>query len=273
MTFDLRERSLDDGQPIRLYEFIHGQTAWRYCSGDRDQFVQTKTWASLAGGITDSGVRQSGDPTSDALTIEAPGDLPVVDLFRAAPPTEEVVVTVRTLHSGDPEALVTWSGSLSDANRRGLDRVELVCQSLLASMARGGLSLSWERACPYATYDHNCGANRELFKTSGTLLTVGGATVEAAAFGAHPDGWFTGGFIEWTTATGVRERRFVKAHAGPVLTLLGGSAGLSVGLAVDAYAGDDRSAATCRDKFGNLDNHGGMPSLPGKSPFDGDLVF
>lgn len=274
MTFDALERSVDAGQPIRLYEFAYGQGAWRYCSADRNIVTATQTWLYVPGGITDGGIRQSGDASSDALTIEGPSDLPVVQLFRALPPTNEVVVTVRSLHYGDAEARVTWVGSMAEAKRRGVDRVEITCESLLASMSRGGLSLGWERSCPYATYDHNCLVNRELFKTSGTLLTVSGSTVEAAAFGAHPDGWFTGGFIEWVSADGVVERRFIQSHAGPVLTLLlSGTHGLSVGLAVDAFAGDDRSAQTCLDKFNNLDNHGGIGSLPGSSPFDGELVF
>lgn len=273
MTFEARERSVDDGKPIQLFEFAHGLTTWRYGSADRDITLGAFTWRTLVGGIGDSGIRQSGDAASDALTITAPADLPVVDLFRSLPPTTEVAVTVRSLHFGDTEARVTWVGSLSEVKRRGIDRVEMSCESLLASMSRGGLSLGWERNCPYATYDHNCRVNRDLFRVDTTLTNVTGATVSSSAFALKPDGWYAGGFIEWLSAPGVTERRFVKAHAGIVLTLLGGTPGLAVDTAVSAFAGDDRRAQTCLDKFNNLDNHGGLPSLPGKSPFDGDLVF
>lgn len=272
MTFDAREHSRDAGQPLRLYEFAYGPTAWRYTSGDRDVTVLAQQWQSLTGGIQDEGIRQSGDTASDGLVITVPTDLALVRLMRALPPTEEIAVVVRDVHRGDGDARVSWVGSLMDAKRRGLG-VELTCESLLASMARGGLTLAWERSCPYAVYDHNCRINKAVFRVDGTLLTVGGATVEAGAFGAYADGWFAGGFIEWETEQGVIERRFVKAHAGPVLTLLGGTPALSVGQTVSAYAGCDRRAQTCLDKFGNLDNHGGFAMLPGKSPFDGTLVF
>lgn len=272
MTFDARERSLRDGRPLRLYEFAYGPATWRYASGDRDQFLLVQTWRSLTGGIIDEGIRQSGDPSSDALTITVPPDLPVVALLRTLPPTEEIAVVVRDVHVGDGEARVCWVGSLVDAKRRG-EAVELACENLLASMARGGLSLGWERSCPYAVYDHNCRKNRADYRTTASLIAVTGTTVEAGAFGAHPDTWFPGGYIEWETPEGAFERRFIKAQSGGVLTLLGGTPGLPVGLTVDAYAGCDRSAQTCVDKFDNIDNFGGFSMLPGKSPFDGTLVF
>ncbi len=273
MTFDTRERSIDDGKPIRLYEFTHGLTTWRYCTADRSITPGAQTWLSIAGGVSDEGMRQSGDAATDALTITAPADLPVVRLFRGLPPTTEVAVVIRDMHAGDTEQVVVWVGSIAQINRTGVDRVEIICDDLLASFERGGLALSYERACPYATYDHNCRVNRDLFRVDTTLIAASGTTVESAAFAAKPDGWFAGGFIEWQSAAGVTARRFVKAHTGTALTLLGGAAGLAAGAAISAYAGDDRSAATCANKFNNIDNFGGFPSLPGKSPFDGTLQW
>lgn len=273
MTFEARERSLAAGQPIRLYEFTHGVTTWRYCTADRSIQTGAQTWLSIAGGVIDEGIRQSGDAASDTLNIRAPADLPVVRLYRTLPPTTEVAVVVRDMHYGDDEQRVSWVGSISQVNRDAPDRVEIVCENLLASLNRGGLGLTYERNCPYATYDHNCRVNRDLFRVDTTLSGAGGATVEAAAFASHVDGWYAGGFIEWQSAPGVTERRFIKAHVGVRLTLLGGTAGLAEGAPVSAYAGDDRTAKTCRDKFNNLPNFGGYPMLPGKSPFDGDLLW
>lgn len=273
MTFEGREYSLAEGQPIALYEFAHGVTTWRYSSADRSIITGAQTWLSIPGGVRDEGIRQSGDPASDALTILAPADLPVVRLFRGLPPTTEVAVVVRFMHAGDAELSPAWVGSITQVNRRGVDRVEIVCDSLVASMQRGGLAIGYERSCPYALYDHNCKVNRDLFRVDATLSGALGTTIEAAAFGTVPDGWFAGGYVEWQSAPGVTERRFIKAHAGTVLTLLGGAQGMAPGTPVSAYAGCDRTAQTCLDKFNNLDNHGGFPSLPGKSPFDGELQW
>lgn len=271
MTFDTRERSIDDGQPIRLYEFTHGLTAWRYCTADRTITTGAQKWLSIAGGVSDEGIRQSGDATADALTIRAPADLPVVRLFRGLPPTTEVAVVIRDMHAGDSEQPVVWVGSIAQINREGVDRVAILCDDLVASFERGGLAVSYERGCPYALYDHNCRVNRDLFRVDTTLIAAAGTTIESAAFAGKPDGWFAGGFVEWQSAPGVTERRFVKSHVGTSLELLGGAAGFAVGTAVSAYAGCDRTGQTCAAKFNNIDNFGGYPSLPGKSPFDGDL--
>ena len=75
MTFDARETSLDDGQPIGLYLFERGLTKWGFCSADRDITFDSVVYRALVGGITDDGVRHTGDADADALEIVAPGDL------------------------------------------------------------------------------------------------------------------------------------------------------------------------------------------------------
>lgn len=272
MTYDARERSLDEGQPIRLYEFQYGLSTWRYCTGDRNTTVNLVLWRSLPGGISDEGIRQSGDPASDALIIRAPIDLPVVPLFRGLPPATEVAVIVRDVHYGDNEARVTWIGSIAQVNRKEA-QAEILCDNLLASFDRAGLALSYERNCPYATYDHNCKVDRNLFRTDATLTGITGTTIESPTFATKPDAWFAGGFIEYIDEFGLTERRFVKAHTGSTLRLLGGTPGLANNQSVSAFAGDDHTAETCATKFDNIDNNGGFHMLPGKSPFDGDLLW
>jgi hypothetical protein len=42
---------------------------------------------------------------------------------------------------------------------------------------------------------------------------------------------------------------------------------------VAAYPGCPRTIAVCDARFANHLRYGGVPHLPGKSPFDGDPVF
>ena len=49
--------------------------------------------------------------------------------------------------------------------------------------------------------------------------------------------------------------------------------GLRVGQDVVAYPGCARTIAICQSKFNNAPNFGGVPGLPGKSPFDGTPIF
>jgi hypothetical protein len=39
------------------------------------------------------------------------------------------------------------------------------------------------------------------------------------------------------------------------------------------YPGCPRTTEACLTKFNNLDNYGGIPSMPPTSPFDGNPIF
>lgn len=68
------------------------------------------------------------------------------------------------------------------------------------------------------------------------------------------------------------ERRGVSVHAGASLTLIGGTLGIPAGIAVNLYPGCRQTAPGCK-AFSNYDNFGGIPNLPGVSPFDGRNIF
>lgn len=275
MTFDAREISIAGGRPIRLYEFTRSTTSWTYCSADRDVAWQTKTWKSLP--ISDDGVRISGETSADLLKVTAPGTLEVAQLYRGAPPSDEIWLTMRDYHDGETDvpasAIVAWIGTISGVRWPQVDRCEIACQSLAASMDRPGLRLTWERTCPYAVYDLNCRVNRDLYRLAGTVQSLDGVKINSGAFAARPNGYFSGGFVSWPVSGGGVEQRGIESHVGGDLVLLGGTAGLVLGMEVTAYAGCDQTAATCNDKFGNILNHGGVRHLPGRSPFDGNPVF
>lgn len=272
MSFTARETSLHDGQPVRLYLFELGSNQrWAYCTADRSITLQAITYVPLA--ISDDGIRMTGQASADTVKITAPQDLEPAQLFRGAPPSDEVFVTIRDYHWGEADAagsaVVAWIGSITGVRWPQDDRCELSCDSLSASMRRPGLRLTYQRGCPHSVYDTECGANRELHKVQATVSAMDGASITHNAVGA---GVFSAGFIEWQS-NGLMERRGIDGENGQAITLLGGTSGLSVGQAVNLYEGCDQSSATCANRFNNMDNYGGFRHLPGKSPFDGDPVF
>ncbi|EKM4240507.1 hypothetical protein V4422_006288, partial [Pseudomonas aeruginosa] len=82
MSFNSRESSLADGQPVRLYQFSRGAIRWSYNSSDRDITYQNQVFRTVPGGITDNGIICSGDPQSDQFVITAPADLDVALLYK-----------------------------------------------------------------------------------------------------------------------------------------------------------------------------------------------
>ncbi|NHN78558.1 DUF2163 domain-containing protein [Azotobacter chroococcum] len=272
MTYDASERSLADGRPIRLYQFTRGTLAWRYASADRDIVHGTQTFTALRGGIADSGVRQTGQTSPDTLKLTAPADLEVAQLYRGAAPSAAVSLTVFARHYGVDDYLVIWAGEIRSVRWPALDRCEIQCSPLTERMEMQGLRLGWERNCPHALYSLACGVNRDLYRIESSIQSMDGASLSNGAFAAQPDGYFTGGLVEWAIGGGEYERRGIEQHAGSSLTLLGGTSGLMLNQAIRVYPGCAQTTAACT-VFNNLPNYGGIPHLAGESPFDGNNYF
>jgi uncharacterized phage protein (TIGR02218 family) len=271
MSFDSTERSLAAGRPVRLYRFSRGETAWCYTSGDREIIYQTQTYTPVAGGILDDGIRQTGQDGPDNLTLTAPAQIAIAQLYRVTPPSTEVVLTVFSGHLVDNDYIVCWSGGVRSIKWPALDRCEILCSPLSSRMTITGLRLTWGRACPHALYTPACGVDPAARCVDGIIAARDGTVIQIAVAAERPDDTYTGGFIEWTGDNGI-ERRGIAAHTGATLAPLGGTAGIAVGTAVQLYPGCRQTVAGCK-AFGNFDNFGGIPHLPGVSPFDGRNIF
>ncbi len=145
-------------QPLRLYQFDRSAAVvWRYTSADRKITHLAQDWQPQP--ISDNGVRMTGEASADTLEIVVPASLPVAQLFRATPPSEEVFVTIYDYDAGEQDADVCWVGSVSAARFDGPGQAMLICDSLSTSMRREGLRLSYERSCPHSVYDGQCGVD------------------------------------------------------------------------------------------------------------------
>jgi uncharacterized phage protein (TIGR02218 family) len=279
--FDTTETSNADGAPIRLYEFRRGSQYWRYNTSDRDVLRNGHAWlGGLGNAISDEGIRQSGEASQDDLKVTLPSYTGIAQLFQVYTPSEQAWITVLDTHANLSEAVVSWIGSVTDVKRQVPGTTIIVCQNLTVTLSRAGLRLSWSRSCPYSLYEpRTCRVNPLAYQTGLIISAVSGTSLTVSGVGALPDGWFNGGYLEWVDAVDpagvadVMERRGIEAHTGSNLKLLGHGAGIAPGLAVVAYPGCARNAQVCNSKFQNILNYGGVPGLPGKSPFDGNPVF
>lgn len=177
------------------------------------------------------------------------------------------------MHYGDTDAVASWIGSIANVKYPAPNRCEINCRPLSASMDVDGLTLAWSRPCGYSIYDGNCLVDRNQFRVPGVVQGIDGASITSGAFDALPDGWFSGGFVEWDIGGGEVDRRGIEQHVGGKLTLMGGSDGLTLSSAVSVYPGCPQTIQACNDKFDNLLRYGGFWHQPGKSPFDGMPIF
>lgn len=271
MSFDQIERSNYDGAPVTLYEFAIGSVAWRYTDGQNDVLLNGLTYSTLA--ISHEGFSLSGDPDSDDLTVKLSARAEVTDLFVATPPSETLLLRIRTLHRGDTDAPVVWSGLVKSGRQSSQIEFSFLCNSLLSTLNRNGLRLSWGRGCPHALYDRGCTVNPDHYATAVQVTSMTGSSITSAAIAALGDGYLAGGFLSFPTDYGTTERRAIESHGGSTIQMLGTTDGISVGDWIVVYPGCERTTAVCQSKFNNLSNYGGFPHLPTKSPFDGDPVF
>ncbi|UQY32661.1 phage BR0599 family protein [Pseudomonas fulva] len=272
MSHDSREQSIADGQPIRLYRFKRGVIVWLYTSGDRDIYLGPEVYRTLRGGITDDGIRRTGEITADRMKVSAPADLEVAALYRGVPPSKEIELVIYDYHYGESTAQVAWSGSIETVRWPQLDRCEISAQTLMATIDVPGLRLTWERNCGAALFDRKCGINRDLWRVDMVIQSMTGAAVSSGGAEAFPNGWFDGGFIEWPIGSGEFERRSIERQTGSVMRMMGGTAGIPLG-SVRVYPGCNRTVAMCVAKFNNLLNFRGDPNLMGTNPFNGNPVF
>lgn len=272
MSFASLEVSLDESQPISLYLFTLNNRQWRYTSAAKDVMTYDgQIWRAAA--ISDDGVKQTGEAVSDALNITAAINISPVQLFMTSPSSEAMGVTIFMMQASENVPVAIYVGEIAQVNFPTPGNAVLTCETLSASMRREGLRLPWQRACPYAVYDPvTCKVDKSLHAVPCIVLTVNGATITVSGLGTPVEGIYGGGFIEWPHPVKGLESLGIESHTGNTFVMFGSTHDLYPGLAVTAYRGCSQDPVSCTS-LGNYDNYGGVPALPGKSPFDGDPIF
>ena len=271
MSYDSIERSVEDGRPIHLYRFTLGSTVWRYTSADEDLVLDGVAWKAVP--IRDDGVKQTGTASVDAFNITASDAIGPAQVYASAPPPEAILVERLATHEGITVPIINYIGEITQVSHGLPGQVTIACQTLSASMRRNGLRIGYQRTCPYALYDAStCKVNKASFGVAGVIADVVGFNITVAAAGTRSDGYFMGGLFEWQHPTHGTRTMFIEGHVGSTLGCFGDTSDLTPGTPITMYPGCQRTVAACQ-AFGNLDNYGGFPWMPGKSPFDGTPFY
>jgi uncharacterized phage protein (TIGR02218 family) len=280
MAFGTYEESTESGRPIQLYRFTLGDpdtvdpgtgmpngVRWLYTSADDNLDILGMTWKAVA--IRDDGIKQSGEANTDALNIECQSDIGPAMVYRSSPPATPIQVDILRLHEGDTTPQIIYVGEILQINFPKPGAATITCQTLMATMRRMGLRLSYTRTCPYTVYDPlTCKVDKSLWAWPVNIQSVSGFNVSSTDLAAKGDGYFTGGFIEWTHPTRGVQRIMIESHVGSLMRLFDDTGEIYPGLQVIAYRGCNQTSERC-DSFNNLPNFGGFEFMPGKSPYDG----
>lgn len=269
MTYDLREESLQSGEPIELYQFTFGTNIYRCTSAKNEITMLGHVWQPEP--LKRDSIDFSAEKGRNNLKIESSRQFTIADLYRIMPPSDVILLTLYRFHLGDSEAIVIWSGRLLNVEFES-SRATLVCEPITTSLKRTGLRRLYQRQCPHLLYGDSCRVNKASFAVPATLSAVNGTTINSAAFGLYANGYFAGGFIEFNY-NGVTERRFITEHTGTQIVINIPLLGLAASSSITAFAGCDHAKDTCHNKFNNLNNYGGFPYIPQKNPFGGNGIY
>lgn len=271
MTYEARELSIAEGEPIELYTFQTSVNVWRYTNIDEEVSISGGTFTSTQ--IKRLDIEQTQDRSRIPQTITMPGNAAFVLPYRASPPNDVVQVTIQRLHRDDGELNTIWLGRVINVkfNKEGV-QADIRCEPVYTSLLRPVLRRLYQRNCPHVLYGTECKVVRTVFETVAQLQGVTGNILSSGTFALVADGYYNGGYVEWSLA-GVIQRRFVVAHVGSDVTVSLPFDGILGNADVKIYPGCDHTLDTCVSKFSNELNFGGQPYFPEKNPFGGSPIF
>ncbi len=117
-------------------------------------------------------------------------------------------------------------------------------------------------ACSHSLYDSACGAVKASFGAT-SACTSGTTTLKIHSALAQADGYFDTGTITFSGGQNAGATRTIKSYIGGVITMSTPLYFLpAAGDTFTAYAGCDKTQATCANKFNRVISFRGFPFIP-----------
>lgn len=275
MGFRDQETSVYRGSPVELYTLAYDFNRWYYTSADEDVSIDQVNYRAVP--IDRDPLKVSTENSNSEFSVRFPLDAEFLDLFRVSPPAGLVTLLCERFHRTDSEdeRSIVFKGRVVNVGW-GLEEAEVHCESSAQTIKRMGLRRHYQYGCPHMLYGGDCGVNRADYQVNGTASNINGLQVDVTAAANYDDGWFAGGYVEFThEALGTTERIAISdsLQDSGRITLFSHPVGLSSGSDLKLFAGCDRTFATCTAKFDNATGYGGQPFIPTKNPFGGDPMY
>ena len=264
MTFETIETSRTDAQPIELYQFEGTFSTWRMTSYQASITAAGGTFTPLAG--LSRGILKIGTQEEDglALDITLPFDHPMVAAYAydTAPP--KLDFTLFRVHLSDLLSPVTmWKGKVTTfavEGRKAKFRVPSLFSYMLSGVAP---QPRFQAPCNHLLYDARCQVSLAANQHTTTVTAIADRIITVAG---HPysAGECNAGELSFPAGN---QGRMIMGNTGNDFTVTYPFAGLVVGASVTLKRGCDHSFATCKAKFSNGINFGGVPLVPDRNPF------
>lgn len=268
------EKSAALGAPIELYEFKYGDGPSDVIRITNADSVVTVGSGSAEIVFTPIAIQRSNIDYSDQIdqsnqvsfSMERGGPLEI--LLASTDIAAEIRVSVIQAHhvkglpigETDNSLIGLWSGMLVSYATLS-SSFDANCSTIGSTLAATGVSMRYQRSCPWPVYDRGCRLKLGDFATYVTVQEVNGSSVTVSPHG-KPDDYFVGGVMKMGSA-----QRFIVKSSGNTLFLSSNMLSIQAGDEVTIHPGCDRSPQTCNEKFNNILNFGGLSFNPPTSPF------
>jgi len=255
----------NNGDVLELYHFQHPLESQYLTSGDRAFVYQSRQYDPAI--ISRSAPEMTGDGQGK-ITVRVERTNPAALWFRVIVPHSTVWLDIYRTHLSDPDAEVVlyWSGRVRSVSWSGQEAA-LDCEPAGAVLLRDGLRYTYQSLCNHVLYGPGCKVNSLAYQVAVAPAGVSGTdgvTLTAPEFASQPDGYWTGGFI----ARNFDDQRLITSHAANQITISMPFEDWQPTDVVHIYPGCDHTRATCKTKFGNLDNYFGFADIPRRNPFE-----
>lgn len=257
-----------------LYTFtLTNGIVLRYTSADFDIIHDGNVYSYKNAGIARSEISWQTGLSVDDVTIEMNpgindkvGSITLVEAFRNGTfDGAEIQLDMAFYSEGwEKEPLILgklFVGNV-DVEEVSGSYVKLNIKSLTELLNTSFPSDVYQTACHYSLYGAGCKVARENFSEN-LLVQKGSTKKQIICSPTKADGYYQNGIVLFTNGANVNIKKSVKLYAGGVITL---STPLQyppqVGNTFTIFAGCDKTMATCKNKFSNLDNFSGTPFIP-----------
>jgi len=202
--------------------------------------------------------------TDDDNTITLPADLDPAPAYRYLNPTTLVEVEVKSY----PDLRILFTGVVAACKFKA--------ETITAEFkVQGKYTLNdgiipirtFGTSCSWALFGTNCGVDKSLFgntmPSTQPQVSPDGYSMVDTSFATFPDGYFAGGYLETNPAV---QYQYILSHTGNTIHFLVPFNLAHIGNTISVFAGCDKTAATCTERFDNFSRFSGFPYIPEKNP-------
>ena len=270
MTYAANEASVEDGDPVELFEFIGTENTYRFTSSEKDISFDSDgggPYTFNAIGIERGNVSQPSDGQAPTITVTVPIDEDLVERFVLGIAPPDLEMKLYRLHQTSGLSATIWRGDVNSWSIKGRGVDFVIPNGLVQAVKEDLPRARYQVYCNNVLYDERCGLDPDLgnrrHSTTISAISADGRTITVASNGGYVDGYFDGGALIHTSSG---ERRTIQDQTGTsILVQWPFSANVDTTEGCILERGCNHSIQDCDEKHFNTDNFNGMPLIAPQS--------